>query len=229
MSSTSQCQGVLTTQLRCKSPFKVRNWFVSKTSHLYPSSSQVILITQSILCWLMTRYDQCVICPLCYLVTVHYCPTLQFLQCHGFYCFVWCYIFLKRRWKPYSLHCVWFAFGLNQKNSCSTILVFICEVLLLNQYQNSQQCMCVYDQYVVSFSSSHIQASHALSMQCVVAFQHEIRGYRRHTAALDVRWCVISFFFDLFERASLRSLPLGAFWIFHDSAMYLFTLKYVVN
>ncbi len=55
------------------------------------------------------------------------------------------------------------------------------------------ECMCLYDR-VVSISSFHIHAGHALSMECVVALQHEIRGSRRYTAALDVRWCAISFF-----------------------------------
>lgn len=59
--------------------------------------------------------------------------------------------------------------------------------------------LCLYDHYVASISSFHIRAGHALSMEHVVALRHEIRGSRRYTAALDVRWCVISFFWSFWE------------------------------
>lgn len=61
------------------------------------------------------------------------------------------------------------------------------------------KCMYLYDHYVVSISSFHIHAGHALSMEYVVVLQQEIRGSRRYTAALDVRSCVISFFWSFWE------------------------------
>lgn len=98
---------------------------------------------------------------------------------------------------------------LNQKSSScrrKSMLFVTCDLPWLCQCQRERVCVCVvckcmylFDHYVVSISSFHIHAGHALSMEYVAALQHEIRGSRRYTAALDVRWCVISFFWSFWE------------------------------
>lgn len=129
-----------------------------------------------------------------------------------------------------NLHLIWIkrAAVVVGSRRCLYLYLTYCSFIPVKTLRSACVCerTCLYDHYVVSFSSSHIHAGHALSTKCVAARDKRIK---KDTPLPWMCAGVLSHFLDLFERANLRSLPLGAFSIFHDCAMYLFTLEYAVN